>query len=479
MIGSEVPVSLYSSSIHAATQFAVSDVQCTVTPIHDLFHPDLSLYEEEESRIGGYSQEFQDAFAHCELCAAPLLRNVGTQSMGLSAPGGLLVTGTRGVGKTSFALTLAQKFCAGPDSAYVVHVPCTRLATTPPVSKSESPAEVLSRLFWECVRNAPAVIVLDDIDALVPGSGSGGEEDEEARPVTEVKMAQQVRELLDCLSEVYANLPVAVVATAQSMASMNPLLQSPSVFEKVVELMPPTKAARKEIFLCALRTVAAINVLDETALGLPSVVLSTEGFVAADIVQVVERAVSCATNRGAPPSAVSREDLSTALNGFTPLSLMGTKAVVSSDVVWDDIGGLEDVKRTLKETLEWPAKYPALFDSCPIRLRSGVLLYGPPGCGKTMLAQAVATECAMNFISVKGPELLSKYIGQSELAVRDLFRRARAAKPSVLFFDEFDALAPRRGHDTTGVTDRVVNQLLTQLDGVEALTGVYVLAASR
>ncbi|CCO29321.1 Peroxisome biosynthesis protein PAS1 AltName: Full=Peroxin-1 [Rhizoctonia solani AG-1 IB] len=128
-------------------------------------------------------------------------------------------------------------------------------------------------------------------------------------------------------------------------------------------------------------------------------------------------------------------------------------------------------RRVLRETLEWPTKYGAIFAKCPLRLRSGLLLYGYPGCGKTLLASAVAKECGLNFISVKGPELLNKYIGQSEQSVRDIFDRASAAKPCVLFLDEFDSIAPKRGHDSTGVTDRVVNQMLTQMDGAEGLDG--------
>jgi SpoVK/Ycf46/Vps4 family AAA+-type ATPase len=171
------------------------------------------------------------------------------------------------------------------------------------------------------------------------------------------------------------------------------------------------------------------------------------------------------------------QDFIDAQKNYIPASLKGIK-LYRSNVTWDDIGGLEDVKNVLKQTLEWPSKYSFLFKQLPLRHRSGILLYGPPGCGKTMLACAVASECQMNFIAVKGPELLNKYIGASEQSVRELFARATAAKPCVLFFDEFDAIAPIRGHDNTGVTDRVVNQLLTQLDGVEALEGVYVLAAT-
>lgn len=164
--------------------------------------------------------------------------------------------------------------------------------------------------------------------------------------------------------------------------------------------------------------------------------------------------------------------------GFVPISLRGASLNVSSKTSWEDVGGLDVLKANLQETIEWPTKYGFLFKNSPIRARSGILLFGPSGCGKTLVANAIAKECGLNFISVKGPELLNKYIGQSEQSVRDVFARAQSASPCVLFFDEFDAIAPRRGHDNTGVTDRVVNQFLTELDGVEGLTGVYVLAAS-
>lgn len=172
-------------------------------------------------------------------------------------------------------------------------------------------------------------------------------------------------------------------------------------------------------------------------------------------------------------------DLEAALEGYTPLALRGLSlSEKSSRAGRLGVGGLAEARTVLEETLTWPAAHPILFSKVKLRLRSGVLLYGPPGSGKTLLAHSIAAECHLNFITVKGPELLSKYIGASEEAVRDAFERAASAKPCILFFDEFESIAPRRGHDSTGVTDRVVNQLLTQMDGVEGLSGVYVLAAT-
>jgi peroxin-1 len=231
---------------------------------------------------------------------------------------------------------------------------------------------------------------------------------------------------------------------------------------------------------------------------LVSVATETEGYLAADLKALIERAVHEGAVRSIKkrlntssddvdsgidvetpphPFTLTQEDFQTAQEGFVPSSLRGVK-LQSSGVNWADIGGLNETRKTLLETLEWPTKYASIFANCPLRLRSGLLLFGYPGCGKTLLASAVAKECGLNFISVKGPELLNKYIGASEKSVRDLFERAQAARPCVLFFDEFDSIAPRRGHDSTGVTDRVVNQMLTQMDGAEGLDGVYVLAAT-
>ena len=210
----------------------------------------------------------------------------------------------------------------------------------------------------------------------------------------------------------------------------------------------------------------------------------TDGYMPGDLVLLVARARNEALIRSvqdlsseAKMITLGSADFDSALKGFTPASLRNV-TLTSSTTTFSAIGGLFETRKTLLETLQYPTKYAPIFAQCPLRLRSGLLLYGFPGCGKTMLASAVAGECGLNFISVKGPEILNKYIGASEKSVRDLFERAQAARPCILFFDEFDSIAPKRGHDSTGVTDRVVNQLLTQMDGAEGLSGVYVLAAT-
>ena len=213
-----------------------------------------------------------------------------------------------------------------------------------------------------------------------------------------------------------------------------------------------------------------------------SQIAECEGYSAADLKCIYQRILHFAAQKSTElgislVKELTQEDFIAAKDGFVPASMRDIPTQ-SSAISWSDIGGLESVKSTLKETLEMPNKYGKIFDKAPIKLRSGILLYGPPGCGKTLLASAVAKECGLSFISVKGPELLSKYIGSSEASVREVFGKAASASPCIIFFDEFEAIAPRRGGDSTGVTDRVVNQLLCHLDGVEGRNGVYVLAAT-
>ncbi|KAI6040613.1 P-loop containing nucleoside triphosphate hydrolase protein [Pisolithus marmoratus] len=281
---------------------------------------------------------------------------------------------------------------------------------------------------------------------------------------------------------------MVMIGIAESKASVHPLVHTLHIFQEIYHIQPPSKNARKEILVNLVEAWIAdspAQVIDpDDPPNYAVIAVHTEGYAPIDLQTLMKRAVQRAASRAfelhgrdATQVTLSMEDFTKSQAGFVPNALKDVP-LSKSDVEWTDIGGLKDAKRILRETMEWPTKYAPLFKQAPLRLRSGILLYGYPGCGKTMLASAVSKECGLNFISIKGPELLNKYIGASEKSVRDVFDRASAAKPCVLFFDEFDSIAPKRGHDSTGVTDRVVNQLLTEMDGVEGLEGVFVLAAT-
>ncbi|XP_011853671.1 PREDICTED: peroxisome biogenesis factor 1 isoform X2 [Mandrillus leucophaeus] len=278
---------------------------------------------------------------------------------------------------------------------------------------------------------------------------------------------------------------VALIATSQSQQSLHPLLvsaQGVHIFQCIQHIQPPNQEQRCEILCNVIKNKLDCDINKFTDLDLQHVAKETGGFVARDFTVLVDRAIHSRLSRQSISTreklVLTTSDFQKALHGFIPAFLRSVNLHKPRDLGWDKIGGLHEVRQILMDTIQLPAKYPELFANLPIRQRTGILLYGPPGTGKTLLAGVIARESRMNFISVKGPELLSKYIGASEQAVRDIFIRAQAAKPCILFFDEFESIAPRRGHDNTGVTDRVVNQLLTQLDGVEGLQGVYVLAAT-
>ncbi|KAJ2704182.1 Peroxisome biosynthesis protein pex1 [Coemansia sp. IMI 203386] len=387
----------------------------------------------------------------------------------LGKSSGLLVCGRRGSGKTSVARALAYAATTKQRNRLVhsVRIDCAALALEP---RTNTVRDMLRKVVESAQNNSPSLLVLDDIDALLPAeteNDHGG--------------GRRVRMLVDLVDRVLGSADdrrVAVVATAAGRAQVHSQMFASGVIGDVLEIPAPGKAAREEI-LAALAKRSATPAKTSFALA----AYRTEGFLPGDLHAAYERAAQEATMRVLEDGGneedifVTNKDLTRALADFKPLAMRNIKTQAST-TRWSDIGGLEDTRRQLRETLELPTKYAAVFASSPLRLRSGVLLYGFPGCGKTLLASAVARECGLNFIATKGPELLSKYIGSSEQAVRDLFARAVAAAPCVLFFDEFDAIAPRRGHDNTGVTDRVVNQFLTEMDGAEGLRGVYVLAAT-
>ncbi|TFK45586.1 AAA-domain-containing protein [Heliocybe sulcata] len=386
----------------------------------------------------------------------------------------LLLTGRSGFGKTEIVKAVAK--AVQEDSrtyAYTHYVDLARHTSLPIASLKALFKYWYDKAAW----HRPAVLVLDNLDKVLPA------EMEHADPT-------RTRHLTELFLHIFARSArtaapnthgVLCLATAESQSSLHALLSQMHVFAEVVEIKPPGKDARREILeACVERRPDMGAEVNYTVLA-----TQTEGYSPVDLEDLVARAVHQSLIRSSEHSAeedgrrvtLQSKDFEKAQEDFTPLSLRDVK-LQKSEVLWADVGGLRETKRVLRETIEWPTKYAPIFAQSPLRLRSGLLLYGYPGCGKTLLASAVARECGLNFISVKGPELLNKYIGASEKSVRDLFDRASAAKPCVLFFDEFDSIAPKRGHDSTGVTDRVVNQMLTQLDGVEGLTGVYVLAAT-
>ncbi|PNS20512.1 Peroxisome biosynthesis protein PAS1 [Sphaceloma murrayae] len=438
---------------------------------------------------------------------------------GLLHDSSIMLTGGLGSGKTSIASHVLHELRA----EYLFHTsyyPCRKLITDE--TRLSSIKDTLQRLFaralWGARLGGRSLVVLDDIDKLCPVETElqVGNDNSRSRQISELLCAT-VRKF--CTRE----SGVVLLATAQAKESVNNVVIGGHVVRDIITIKAPNKDGRRKILERIIQHKSAGSINDtsspiahhklsssidhawmngsdssrpastngdvsaepEEALDLLDIAGRTDGYHAGDLHLLISRARSESLIRAVSSSDASSlalphllpTDFTSALKGFTPASLRNV-TLQSSTTTFSSIGGLRSTRQTLLETLQYPTTYAPIFAKCPLRLRSGLLLYGYPGCGKTLLASAVAGECGLNFISVKGPEILNKYIGASEKSVRDLFDRAEAARPCVLFFDEFDSIAPKRGHDSTGVTDRVVNQLLTQMDGAEGLSGVYVLAAT-
>ncbi|XP_018368488.1 PREDICTED: peroxisome biogenesis protein 1 [Trachymyrmex cornetzi] len=385
----------------------------------------------------------------------------------------ILICGAMGSGKTTICKKLIECYCEAPCFVHTHVIDCRSLKG----KKVETMQKIITSVMNECVYYQPSILFLDNLESITNASLNDEENTIDATNASRITnmLIKTVMQYQECHY-------ISIVATCADVSKIGLRLRparGAQFFRTVLQIPNLKKVDRIDILRLTLEDKLCVpGDMNWNYYG-----NKTEGWMPQDIVDLAEKARFVTWKRHAAerlkvPIIVTGEDVNTALEGFTPMSLQGIQLYKSSGHSWSDIGGLTSTKTSLTEILQWPLKYPEIFKNAPIKLQSGVLLYGMPGTGKTMLAKAIASECGVNLISIKGPELLSKYIGVSEESVRNVFERARRAKPCVLFFDEFDSLAPRRGHDSTGVTDRVVNQLLTQLDGVEDREGVAVVAAS-
>ncbi|KAL5231929.1 hypothetical protein ABZP36_030705 [Zizania latifolia] len=398
-------------------------------------------------------------------------------------PGHVLVHGPRGSGKTALITAAAKYFEDHKEIlAHIIYLDCSKLS----LGKANETRKTIEDSISEALLHSPSIIIFDDLDNVVSVSSdpqapqSSSSSDSVARYLADI-----MDEYKDKTRNACGYGPIALLASVQSLQSLPQDLTSSGRFDFHIEL-PVLAIPEREALLK--------HQVDEHELQCSKEVLSEiaskcDGYDAYDLDILVDRAVHAAASRfvlpsnaylnGAEPTLV-KEDFLKAMHNFLPVAMrdLSKYAPDDKDGGWEEVGGLNEAVTIIKETLELPSKYPNIFTKAPVRLRSNILLYGPPGCGKTHIVRAAAAACSLRFISVKGPELLNKYIGSSEQSVRDFFAKAAAAAPCLLFFDEFDSIAPQRGTHSAGVSDRVVNQFLTELDGVESLSGVFVFAAT-
>ena len=417
--------------------------------------------------IGGLKEEIQKVREMIEL---PLRHPEIFEKLGIEAPKGVLLYGPPGTGKT-----LVAKAVANESNAHFISISGPEI-----MSKFYGESEArLREIFKESKEKAPSIMFIDEIDSITPKR-------EEVTGEVERRVVSQLLSLMDGLE---ARGKVIVIAATNRPNAIDPALRRPGRFDREIEIKVPDKRGRLEIL-----QIHARNMPLDPDVNQEKVASVSHGFVGADLEYLCKEAAMKCLRRLLPelnledekinPEVLNKlivtmDDFDNALKEVMP-SAMREVYLESPDVKWSDIGGLDEVKRELQEAVEWPLRYPDLYTKLGHSIPKGILMHGPSGTGKTMLAKAVATESEANFISVKGPELLSKWVGESERGVREIFRRARQTAPCVVFFDEVDSIAPIRGlGGDSMVTERVVSQLLTEMDGISALTDVIVIAATN
>ncbi|KAI9498373.1 P-loop containing nucleoside triphosphate hydrolase protein [Zychaea mexicana] len=450
-IGSTTRVSVVEKDLTKGTELTSSSMEIDNDP-------KTVTYD----HIGGLTEQIKTVR---DMVETPLQNPELFYRYGLKPPRGVLLYGPPGTGKTLIARAVAQETGA---HAMVINGPEI-------ISKYYGETEQKLRdIFQTAAESAPAVIFIDEIDALCPKRDEAGSE-------MEKRVVTTLLTLMDGTSS--ADRIVVLGATNRPNA-LDEALRRPGRFDREVEIGIPNSDDRLSILTTLMRRIPHTLTDQELAL----LAGKSHGYVGADLAAVCREAgLKCirrnALRREQPDLRVNVSDMNEAMSEIRPSAMREIMLEVPK-VYWSDVGGQADVKQRLKESVEWPLQHPEAFERLGIRPPKGILLYGPPGCSKTLMAKALATEAGSNFIAVKGPELFSKWVGESEKAVREVFRKARAASPSIVFFDEIDALTVKRGGGgdgggTSSVADRVLSQLLNELDGIEPLVNVTVVAATN
>ncbi|SMO58116.1 CDC48 family AAA ATPase [Halorubrum cibi] len=425
--------------------------------------PDVT-YED----IGGLDEELEQVREMIEL---PMRHPELFKRLGIDPPKGVLLHGPPGTGKTLIAKAVANEI----DASF--HTISGPEIMSKYYGESE---EQLRDVFEEATEEAPAIVFMDELDSIAPKR-------EEAGGDVERRVVAQLLSLMDGLEE---RGEVVVIGATNRVDAIDPALRRGGRFDREIEVGVPDRDGRKEILQVHTRNMPLVDGID-----LDEYAENTHGFVGADLESLAKESAMHALRRIRPQLdlesdeidadvlnsiQVTESDFKEAMKGIEPSALREVFVEVP-DVTWNDVGGLGDTKERLRETIQWPLEYPEVFDQLDMAAAKGVLMYGPPGTGKTLLAKAVANESESNFISIKGPELLNKFVGESEKGVREVFSKARENAPTIVFFDEIDSIATERGKNSgdSGVGERVVSQLLTELDGLESLEDVVVIATTN
>ena len=465
MLGHAIPFTVLKTRPHGIIKVTA---ETRLTILNEPTPEGKGLPRTNYEDIGGLQTEIQRVREMVEL---PLRHPELFQRLGIEPPKGVLLHGPPGCGKTLLARAVANESEANFHSINGPEI----------MSKFYGESEArLREIFQQAQQNAPTIIFIDELDAIAPKR-------EEVTGEVERRVVAQLLALMDGLS---GRGNVIVIGATNRPGALDPALRRPGRFDREIEIGVPDKKGRYEVLQIHTRGMPLAEDVD-----LKKLSDITHGYTGADVSALGRETAMKALRRylpqinleeeRVPPAVLEKmevkmDDFLSAYKEVTPTAMREVYIEVTT-VHWDDAGGLDDVKKHLIESVEWPIKNPEMFTRLGIRPPKGILLYGPPGCGKTLLARAVATESEANFISIKGPEVFSKWVGESEKAIREVFRKARMAAPTVIFLDEIDSLTPRRGMgmSDSGVSERVISQLLTEMDGIVTLQDIVVIAATN